>query len=239
MPNLQALAAVPSFGSQLGQALGSGISSGISGALNEMFQNKQRMQTGSALAEYLGQPEAAETLGQLPQEFQLQIIKNHAAGKAQKQLEKQNALQTGLETVEKMRGFISSAGPSNFISGLLGGDVTRDRAELETLGRSLIPLVAAGVPIRNQREFEEYRKIITNPNARQAEWEGALNGLEDLFTRSLEQNKNPISENEKEKPLFNPQNPQHKARAIKLHKALKDKEKVRKQLEKDFNFDVG
>jgi hypothetical protein len=41
MPNLQALAAVPSFGSQLGQALGGGISQGISANLQNMLEQKK------------------------------------------------------------------------------------------------------------------------------------------------------------------------------------------------------
>ena len=44
MPNLQALAAVPSFSSQLGQALGSGASTGISAALSQMLKQKQENQ---------------------------------------------------------------------------------------------------------------------------------------------------------------------------------------------------
>lgn len=186
MPNLQALAAVPSFGSQLGQALGGGISQGIGSALNEMLQQKQQMTTGKALAEYLGQPEMASQIGQLPSDIQKEIAKSHFRNQQAKQIEKQNSLILGLDTLEKMKTLIPSAGPLKYVESLLGGDITRDRAELEALGRSLIPLVAAGVPIRNQREFDEYRKIITNPNSRQAEFEGAINGLQDIFTRSLE-----------------------------------------------------
>lgn len=44
MPNLQALAAIPSFGSQLGAALGGGLQQGISGALSQMLRQKQESQ---------------------------------------------------------------------------------------------------------------------------------------------------------------------------------------------------
>ena len=143
-----------------------------------------------------------------------------------------------------MRGLVSSAGPSNYLQGLGTGEVAQNRAELEALGRSLIPLVSAGVPIRNQREFEEYRKVITNPNARQAQLEGALNGLQDLFERSLAQLD--VGEQEaaveapamerKAKAKFNREHPEHQAKARQLFKKLKDKEKVRQELEREFEF---
>ena len=53
------------------------------------------------------------------------------------------------------------------------------------MGTSLIPLVSAGVPLRNQAEFEQYSKVITNPNSLQSELEGALEGLENLINRQL------------------------------------------------------
>ena len=136
-----------------------------------------------------------------------------------------------------MRRLIPSAGPSNFFAGLGGGETARNRAELETLGRSLIPLVAAGVPIRNQKEFEEYRKIITNPNSRQVELEGALNGLEKLFERSLGQTEESLEKSQQTgKVRFNPKHPEHKAKAEQLYKKFKDKEKVRKELAREFDF---
>lgn len=186
MPNLQALAGVPSFGGQLGQALGSGLSEGIGSVLNQFLQQKQQKQQGNALAEYLGQPEMASALGGLPKEIQLEVAKGHFRNQQTKQFEKQNSLTMGLETLEKMKTLIPSAGPSKYLGSLLGGDITRDREELATLGRSLIPLVAAGVPIRNQREFEEYKKVITDPNSRQAKLEGAIKGLQNIFTRALQ-----------------------------------------------------
>lgn len=186
MPGLQALAGVPSFGGGLGQALGGGLSQGISAGIAQHLQNKEQKKTGTALAEYLGKPEIASSLSQLPKEIQIEVAKGHLRQNQEKQFEKQNSLRMGLETLEKMKTLIPSAGPSNYIQSLFGGDVTRDRAELEALGRSIIPLVAAGVPIRNQREFDEYRKVITDPNSRQAELEGAIKGLQNIFTRALE-----------------------------------------------------
>lgn len=63
------------------------------------------------------------------------------------------------------------------------GEAGIARAEFEQLGKSLIPIVAAGVPIRNQREFDEYKRIITNPRAKTEDLQGAIRGLENILTR--------------------------------------------------------
>lgn len=99
--------------------------------------------------------------------------------------EKLQTLQTGLGTIQDMKKLIPFAGPSNYLSGLLPGDVQKKRAKLSQLGTSLIPLVSAGVPIRNQQEFNEYKKTITNPNSNQSELEGALEGIQSLISRQL------------------------------------------------------
>jgi hypothetical protein len=186
MPSLQALEGVPSRGGALGEALGSGLSQGISAGINQMFQKRE----GTALAEYLGQPEMASALGALPKDMQMEVAKAYFHQNQAKQQEKQNQMQVGLQTIEQMRSLIPSAGPSNWVQGLFPGETQKKRAELESLGRSLIPLVAAGVPIRNQREFDEYRKIITNPNSQQSDLEGALNGIQSVLERSIAQSGN-------------------------------------------------
>lgn len=148
---------VPSFAQSLARNLGAGLTQGLGSAGNFTQQMMLEKQKGSSLAN------------------------------TTKQMEKIKNLETGLGTISRMRELISSAGPSNLVQSFLGVGETREkRAELESLGRSLIPLVSAGVPIRNQKEFEEYRKIITNPNARQADLEGALNGIENLLSRSVQ-----------------------------------------------------
>lgn len=167
-----------------------------------------------------------------------EMAKKLAGEKVNKQQEKLNAIETGLGTIEQMRGLLSSAGPSNWVHGLFGGETTKNRAELESLGRSLIPLVSAGVPIRNQREFTEYAKTITNPNARQAELEGALNGIESLLSRSVEQGSERTSKPKsmKKSSKFDVNNPEHKKKAEQLYSTYKDKEKVREILSREFEF---
>jgi len=218
----------PGFRERLLSGLGMAAQQG-SQMIPQMLMGKQQ---GDAIKKLTGQ----EVQGLSP-ELQKVVLEKHYGAHATKQAEKHNAMQLGLQTIDQMRSLISSAGPSNYVSGLFGGETTKNRAQLEALGRSLIPLVAAGVPIRNQREFDEYRKVITNPNSRQAELEGALDGLQGLFERSLSQSdvgEKPSSQTAKVK--FNPAHPEHKAKATQLHKRLKDKEKVRKELEREFEF---
>lgn len=148
-----------SFGSLLGQSLGQGISGGVSQGIN--FANQMRLEQAR------GRGLANET----------------------KQMEKIKSLEMGLGTIDQMKEIVKRGklGRGSSFSGLFSGDVRRDRAEYEQLGRSLIPLVSSGVPIRNQREFEEYKKILTDPSASDAEIEGALGALENLLKRSASQ----------------------------------------------------
>lgn len=91
------------------------------------------------------------------------------------------------------------------VPGFFGGETARDRSEFEQLGKSLIPLVAAGVPIRNQREFDEYKKVITDPSSSLDQIEGAINGLERIFSMKLAGKKEkPSSAPAREKPKTMP-----------------------------------
>ena len=67
----------------------------------------------------------------------------------------------------------------------------------------MIPLVSAGVSIRNQKEFDEYKKVLTDPNSQQSKIEGALNGLESLLSRQSHKEE-PEEEVVAEKIVFDP-----------------------------------
>jgi len=151
---------------------------------------------GQLLARNLGQGASQGLVGGIDFAKQMALQKERGAGLANqtKQLEKVKMIETGLGTIDRMRELISSTGPSNWIQGLFGGETTKNRAEFEQLGRSLIPLVSAGVSIRNQKEFDEYKKVLTDPNARQAEIEGALDGLQNLLSREVEGRSEPSPE---------------------------------------------
>lgn len=152
---------------------------------------------------------------------------------SKKKQEDTQKFSTGLETIEQMRSILSrgNVGRGSSLMGFFPGATQRDRGELEQLGKSLIPLVAAGVPIRNQKEFEEYKKIITDPSSPIDRFEGALSGLQRIFEGKLSPDKKASN---KGKIKFNPANPEHKAKAEQLHKTYRDKEKVREVLKREF-----
>jgi len=201
----------PSFSTQLARGLGAGISSG------------------------LGQT------AQFAQQMALQKQKTSNLAKETKQLEKIKMMETGLGTIGRMRELIPSAGgwtsgPLNKISSLFPGETQKNRAELESLGRSLIPLVAAGVPVRNQREFAEYSKIITDPSSSGPQLEGALNAIQDILERSIGEDPEEKKISKKEKVRFSADNPEHRKKAEQLHRTYNDKEKVREILSREFEF---
>lgn len=201
-----------SFGTQVARGLGGGFGAGLSQAQ------------------------------QFKQQMMLEKQKSHSLANQTKQLEKVKILETGLGTIERMKGLLGASGGwtsdpvKKFQSLIPGSDVQRDRAELETLGRSLIPLVAAGVPVKNQREFEEYSKIITDSSASAAQLEGALSGIQDLLERSIDSEAKPEADSKKPKMKFSASNPEHKQKAAQLFKTYKDKEKVREVLSREFEF---
>jgi hypothetical protein len=157
-----------------------------------------------------------------------------------KKKEEDFKFQTGLETIEAMRQIVSkgNVGRGSGILGFFGGETARDRGELEQLGTSLIPLVAAGVPVRNRQEFEKYSKIITDPSSPEDQLIGALNGLEKIFKNKVsgeEKEKSPQKRKSKGKVRFDLSNPEHRAKRDQLLKAYKgDQEKVAEILDREF-----
>ena len=184
-----------SLGSQLGKGLGSGIGQGVSDFVQRIIGKKRESEENEALQRLTGQ----DFTGISP-EIKKEFLKLYTGGRSQKEEQKNQMLETGLGTIQKMRellefsgGFTSS--PINKFMSLVPGETQKKRAELAQLGTSLIPLAAAGVSIRNQKEFDKYSKIITDPNSSPSELEGALNGLEGIISRQLN---NPLKEDNEE-----------------------------------------
>jgi len=149
---------IPSFGEKFSQSLFGGLSKGY--------------QQGSEFA----------------QKMALQKQKSDLASQLKGKEDDTEKFSYALDTLGKMREKLKGGKVGTTFGFQLNpfsnvGSTGKDREEFAAYGRSLIPLVAAGVPVRNQREFDEYSKIITDPNASTGQIEGALNGLEDLFSR--------------------------------------------------------
>ena len=106
-----------------------------------------------------------------------------------KQKEKDTEMfSTGLTTLDEMEAIVNkgNVGRGSAFWGAFGGETAQDRAKLRQLGTSLIPIVAAGVSIKNQTEFEEYKKVITDPSALTSEIKGAIDGLRYIFNKKLQ-----------------------------------------------------
>ena len=219
----------PSFGEQFGAALGSGIGQGLS-TLPQHFAGKMANKRENEALKKLG----IDLTGISDPDIKKALIQ----GSMRKKEDKKESFQNGIEVINAMREIASrkNIGRGSSVLGFFPGETATDRAEFEQLGKSLIPLVAAGVPIRNQKEFEEYKKVLTNPSSQLSEIEGALNGLERIFAQKLAgEDKEEAREISKSKRVqFNPSHPEHKAKAQQLYKTLKDKEKVREALQREF-----
>lgn len=114
---------------------------------------------------------------------------------SEKMQEKKMNLERGIKTLDRMDQLIADSGLFSGVGATFGkagptsryGKSGEMRGEYRKLGQSLIPLAAAGVSIRNKNEFDEYRKIIANPDATLAQMRGATKGLRQLINDSLEQ----------------------------------------------------
>jgi hypothetical protein len=147
------------------------------------------------------------------------------------------------QILEQMRS-IKNRGNIGRGSGFLGmfpGQTARDRAEFEQLGKSLIPLVAAGVPIRNQREFDEYKKVIVDASSSDDQIEGAINGLEKIFNMKLEGKKEKSASSSSSGTSLKKVKPGTKLTLDvmkELHKKTQGNEKKARQVAKELGYDV-
>lgn len=217
----------PGIGQSLAEGLGLAAQEAIPNIAN-LFQQKKE---DEALKKVTG-----KDFSGISPEMKKILLQSMVSSHANKQQEKTNALNVGLKTIQEMRNLKESGylgtklNPSNLL-GLATEKGRSTRAEYETLGRSLIPLVAANVAIRNQKEFDEYRKIITDPSSTEASIEGALNGLEKLLISQLQESESGFMEslNRPSKSEEKSQGKLSKEKAQEiLKKAGNDKAKARR-----------
>ena len=166
----------------------------------------------------------------------MQFAQQMALQGSRKKEEDLGKFATGLDVISQMKDIAAkrNIGRGSSFLGFFPTETARDRAEYAQLGKSLIPLVAAGVPIRNQKEFEEYKKVITDPSASLSEIEGALGGLENIFKSKI---MGSSGKPQKIKIKFDISNPEHKARRNQvLKKAKGNQEKAQQVLLKEFEL---
>lgn len=243
----------PSFSSRLGAGLGQGISSGINQAsefARQMALEQQKAKSKHSFLDNLfkGKESGARDglLDLSPEEETMLALEDPTSFNAYRHLkesklkakEQKDTLKYGLESLEAMKDIVEKGKIGKFsgVAGFFPGETARDRAEYEQIGRSLIPLVAAGVPIRNQKEFEEYKKVLTDPSAKLDTIKGAINGLERILKNRLkEEGLEEESENSSKRVKFDVKNPEHKAKRDQLLKKFKgDQSKVKQALDREF-----
>lgn len=164
------------LGRSLGRELGEGLSRGSDKGIAMRVEQKEN----AALQRLLG-----KDLSGLPGDLKKEVAKQLMGTKYSKEKERQETLSLGFDTLQEMRQLVSSTGPMKSWASVIPGQTAKARAQFEKLGQSLIPLVSKGISIRNQREFEEYKKVIANPNAHQSDILGALDALESIISRQM------------------------------------------------------
>lgn len=224
-----------SFSSMLAKQLGGGIGSGVSEGMQSLIDRRSTNQENEALKRLTG-----KDFSGLSPDIRKEFLKIYTGAHSQRAQEKQRMLETGLGTIEQMKGLLESAGGwtsnigNKLASFVPGSDTQQKRAQLSQLGTSLIPLAAAGVSIRNQKEFDQYKKIIADPDSSPAQMEGALNGLESIISRQLDNPDLQLDDTRARKealPMFDISNASHKKTRDALMKKYRgDQEKVRKEL---------
>lgn len=219
----------PSFGQQMGRGIGRMGGAALTGAVKGLDERRENQR----LKELTG-----EDYSGLTPEMKKILLTNKV-----KQKEDINSkFESGIETIGKMREILEKGNVGRFssIMGVFPGETAEDRAKLRQYGISLIPLVAAGVPIRAVREFEEYKKIITDPSSPISEFKGALDALEGIFKGKINEKMSKSSEKNDdlsfEKEVFDIKNAKHKAKRDQLMKRFNnDRDKVNEILNREFD----
>ena len=205
MPNLQALAAVPSFGSQLGQALGGGISQGIGVALQQMLEQKSQQRKTEQLLSTLGlsgsiQPDvdsesrsqtSSPKLDLTPEKILAASIENPQLGtmlsnlykNQQQRSEQEEGKKIAQESLDRMSDLLKSGNlgfGSKLKSKAFGGQTAEDVGEFESLSGALEALLVDKVSrgtLSNARFKYITETLLPKPNDRQATIQGKLKAL--------------------------------------------------------------
>lgn len=107
--------------------------------------------------------------------------------KTLKKKDKTDSIKNATKVLDRMKQIRKkeNIGRGSQVAGLLGGQTSRDRAEYETLGKSLISY-ASNINIRNQKEFEVLAENLYNPSLTLSEIDGILDAMTRIINDSAE-----------------------------------------------------
>lgn len=197
-------AGIQQAGSALGQALQQvgqrrqqqqqqqQIGTFLQDALKDAESAEDYIQIASNLAGMPGGGESLKALSPVLAPFIKEKMESRRAPKlSDTMLEKKLNLKRASKTLDRIDELIKKGNVGTTFGAPVPwarfGETGAEREEYRKLGQSLIPLATAGVTLRTQKEFDEYRKIITNPNSSLAQMRGALNGLRGIINDALQE----------------------------------------------------
>lgn len=209
------------------------FSQAASTEIPKFFGEKIKREKQKSVYKELGLP---EEVGEFPESLQKELIQQVLGKKAQKQ----EATQAAIRSISDMRDIISRGNTGlNFLN-MITEEGRGDRAALDTAALNLERLAAdmVGKGTLSQQRFKYLKERLPSGFKTDAENSAILNEwekiLEDAEGSSSNEKTGVAKKNAKTK--FNPEHPEHQAKARQLFKTHKNKEKVHKELEREFEF---
>jgi len=176
--------------------------------INAVKQRQQQLQQ----KDYYQSQGLNPNIANMPESIQKEIVKWQASPDQNKM----QPLLTGLDIVSRQRDLLKKGnlGPKVAFTGTgrkagstFSKEGIKDRAEYQRLGKSLISL-ATTIPIRNRLEFETLSQGLYDPNAKQEEIEGALEGMQRIIQNNLGATGSPQQQQPQADQLMQQQQPQ-------------------------------
>ena len=162
---IQAKRSQPSLSERFGQAFANAAQSGSQIIPEMLLGAKNAREENANIQDITGLNLSSIKDPKLRQNFVEHSLRSREAADKLRgaQQEKVATIKQGLQTIEHMQDLLKGGnlGRGSAISGFISPGVDYDRAQYAQLGRSLIPLVAANVQIRNKQEFDEYKQIMS------------------------------------------------------------------------------
>lgn len=204
------------------------FSQSASTEIPKFFGDRIQKEKQRSVYKELGLP---EEVSEFPESLQKELIQQVMGKKAQKQ----EATHAAIRSISDMRDIISKGNTGlNFLN-MLTEEGRGDRAALDTAALNLERLAAdmVGKGTLSQQRFKFLKDRLPSGFKTDAENSAILDEWEKILADSEGSG---VSTEKKAKTKFNPKHPEHQAKARQLFKTHKDKAKVRKELEREFEF---